>query len=43
MIKPFFLLAQMRHWRFGQRIEGVPATLAAKPQDRVPSDGVAGR
>jgi hypothetical protein len=32
VIKPFFLLAQMRHRRLGQRIEGAPAALAAKPQ-----------
>jgi hypothetical protein len=32
VIKPFLLLAQMRHRRLGQRIEGAPAALAAKPQ-----------
>jgi hypothetical protein len=32
VIKPFVLLAQMRHRRLGQRIEGAPAALAAKPQ-----------
>src|SRR5271156_6450734 len=35
VIKPFLLLAQMRHRRLGQRIEGAPATLAAKPQKSV--------
>src|ERR1700722_17664746 len=46
VIKPFFLLAQMRHWRLGQRIEGAPATLAAKPQKPMraaPADDLAAR
>jgi hypothetical protein len=33
--RPFLLLAQMRHRRFGQRIERAPATLAAEPQQPV--------
>ena len=32
VIEPAVLLAQMRHRRLGQRIEGAPAALAAKPQ-----------
>src|ERR1700722_15744176 len=32
VIEPAVLLAQMRHRRPGQRIEGAPAALAAKPQ-----------
>jgi hypothetical protein len=46
VIKPFFLLAQMRHWRLGQRIEGAPAALAAKPQKPMraaPADDLAAR
>src|ERR1700723_4077561 len=46
VIKPFFLLAQMRHWRLGQRIEGAPAPLAAKPQKPMraaPADDLAAR
>ena len=46
VIKPFFLLAQMRHWRLGQRIEGAPAALAAKPQKPMraaPADNLAAR
>src|SRR5271163_2272233 len=46
VIKPFFLLAQMRHWRLGQRIEGAPATLAAKsqkPMRAAPADDLAAR
>ena len=43
---PFVLLAQMRHRRLGQRIEGAPAALAAKPQKPVrtaPADDLASR
>src|ERR1700690_2019091 len=46
MIKPFFLLAQMRHRRLGQRVEGASATLAAKPQKPMrtaPADDLAAR
>src|SRR3984885_13747951 len=46
VIKPFLLLAQMRHRRLGQRIEGAPAALAAKPQKSVraaPADDLAAR
>jgi hypothetical protein len=46
MIEPFLLLAQMRHRRLGQRIEGAPATLAAKPQKHMraaPTDDLAAR
>src|SRR4029077_6137314 len=32
---PFLLLAQMRHRRLGQPVEGAPATLAAEPQQPV--------
>ncbi len=32
VIEPTLLLAQMRHRRFGQRVERAPATLAPKPQ-----------
>src|SRR5271163_475563 len=46
VIEPFLLLAQMRHRRLGQRIEGAPTTLAAKPQKSVraaPTDDLASR
>jgi hypothetical protein len=45
VIEPFLLLAQMRHWRLGQRIEGAPAALAAKPQPMraAPADDLAAR
>jgi hypothetical protein len=46
VIEPFLLLAQMRHWRLGQRIEGAPAALAAKPQQPMraaPADDLAAR
>src|ERR1700727_2192143 len=46
VIEPFLLLAQMRYRRLGQRIEGAPATLAAKPQKSVraaPTDDLAAR
>jgi hypothetical protein len=46
VVGPFLLLAQMRHRRFGQRIEGAPAALAAKPQQPVraaPADNLATR
>src|SRR5271169_5833742 len=32
VIEPAGLLAQMRYRRFGQRVEGAPAALAAEPQ-----------
>ncbi len=35
VIEPTLLLAQMRHRRFGQRVERAPATLAAEPQKTV--------
>ena len=44
VIKPFLLLAQMRHRRLGQRIEGAPTAFAAKPQKSVraaPTDDLA--
>ena len=34
-IEPPLLLAQMRHGRLGQRIEGAPAALAAEPQKAI--------
>src|ERR1700733_8075044 len=34
--RPFLLLAQMRHRRLGQPVEGAPATLAAEPQQPSP-------
>src|SRR5580704_9395454 len=46
VIEPFLLLAQMRHRRPGQRIEGAPTALAAKPQKSVraaPTDDLASR
>src|ERR1700729_2278385 len=46
VIEPLLLLAQMRHRRFGQPIEGAPATLAAEPQKPVraaPADDLAAR
>src|SRR6202042_1477332 len=46
VIEPLLLLAQMRHGRLGQRIEGAPAALAAKPQKSVraaPADDLAAR
>ena len=46
VIEPFLLLAQMRHRRLGQRIEGAPTALAAKPQKSVraaPTDDLASR
>jgi hypothetical protein len=46
VIEPALLLAQMRHRRFGQRVEGAPAALAAKPQKAVraaPADDLAAR
>ena len=46
VIKPLLLLAQMRHRRLGQRVEGAPATLAAEPQKPVraaPTDDLAAR
>lgn len=42
--EPLFLLAQMRHRRFGQRIEGAPAAPAAEPQKPIrtaPTDDLA--
>ena len=30
--RPAFLLAQMRHWRFGEGVERAPAGLAAEPR-----------
>ena len=44
VIEPLLLLAQMRHRRFGQRVERAPAALAAKPQKPIrtaPADNVA--
>jgi hypothetical protein len=44
VIEPLLLLAQMRHRRFRQRIEGAPAALAAEPQKPVrpaPADDLA--
>ena len=44
MIEPTLLLAQMRHGRFGQRVERASATLAAEPQQPVgaaPTDDLA--
>jgi hypothetical protein len=46
VIEPAVLLAQMRHRRPGQRIEGAPAALAAKPQKPMraaPADDFAAR
>ena len=46
VIEPTILLAQMRHRRLGQRVEGAPATLAAKPQKPVraaPADDCSAR
>src|SRR6202035_2502286 len=46
VIEPFLLLAQMRHRRLCQRIEGAPTALAAKPQKSVraaPTDDLASR
>src|ERR1700729_970401 len=46
VIKPFVLLAQMRHRRLGQRVEGAPAAFAAKPQKPVrtaPANDIAAR
>src|ERR1700734_557528 len=46
VIEPFLLLVQMRHRRLGQRIEGAPTALAAKPQKSVraaPTDDLASR
>src|SRR5574337_694765 len=44
--EPTLLLAQTRHWRLGQRVEGAPAVLAAEPQQSMrtaPADDFAPR
>src|SRR6201999_1949136 len=44
VVEPLLLLAQMRHRRLGQSVEGAPAALAAKPQQPVgttPADDLA--
>ena len=46
VIEPAVLLAQMRHWGLGQRVERAPTALAAKPQKSVraaPADDFAAR
>jgi hypothetical protein len=46
VIEPFLLLAQMRRRRLGQRIEGAPTALGAKPKKSVraaPTDDLASR
>src|SRR5579863_2957928 len=46
VIEPLLLLAQMRHRRFGQRVERAPAGLATVPQKSIrtaPADDLATR